>query len=59
MCVFGISIHIALLWSAEIELIAILGLGGIGLPMFYTPITPLGLCSSGKLKIPIYRNLRV
>ena len=29
--------------------VAPLGLEGIGLPMCYTPITPLGLCRSGKM----------
>ena len=33
--------------------VAPLGLGGIGLPMCYIPIAPLGLCRSGKSeKIP-------
>ena len=31
-----------------------LGLGSIGLPVFYIPITPPGLRSSRKLPIPIY-----
>ena len=30
----------------------------MGLPMFYIPITPLGLCSSGKLNLPILSGFK-
>ena len=34
------------------------GLEGIGVPMYYTPIAPLGLYKLGNLKILIYQKTR-